>query len=420
LEQTKEKAIAIAVNKKGSDRRKAMDYLEELAFLAETAGAEVTELIYQEPDRISKATLLGKGKIEEIKETIAQEGINLVVFDDDLKPMQHRNLEKAFNVKVLDRSGLILDIFATRAKTIEAKTQVELAQMQYILPRLSGMWTHLSKQFGGIGSKGPGETQIETDRRIVRTKIERLKEKLNEIEQQNEIKRKSRDSLTKFALVGYTNAGKSSLMKAVTGADVYIKDELFATLDTTVRGFTLPLGQLALLSDTVGFIRKLPSKLVASFRSTLAEAREADFLLHIVDMSHEHYREHIKVVEETLESIGITDTKTLLIFNKIDLIKDQIEFAALKEEYPNALFVSATRNINISGLLEEFQKCYDELSKELTLFLPYAESKHLSTIYKFAEVLDKKDLDEGTEFSLRIPNDKISQFENMFHSFIRK
>ena len=293
-----ENAVAISVNKKGGDRELAMEHLDELEFLAETAGAKVIEKVYQELPRKNKATVIGKGKVQEVLELIQDENIELVIFDDDLSPAQVKNLEKAWNVKVLDRSGIILDIFCERAQTVEAKTQVELAQLQYLMPRLTRMWTHLSKQYGGIGSKGPGETQIETDRRIIRTKIEKLKSKLEVIDKQNAQKRKNRTSTPRFALVGYTNAGKSTLMKAITNSEVYIQDELFATLDTTVRGFELPNGQEAILSDTVGFIRKLPTHLVASFRSTLAETSESDIILHVVDVSHYNYKDQIQVVDE--------------------------------------------------------------------------------------------------------------------------
>ncbi|HOK14733.1 MAG TPA: GTPase HflX, partial [Candidatus Kapabacteria bacterium] len=300
LEEQRERAIACSVKVKGSNREEAMEDLDELVFLAETAGAEIIHKIYQELPKINSATVLGKGKLEEVKQIVKEDNITLIIFDDNLSPAQVNNLEKELNIKVTDRSSIILDIFATRARTNEAKTQVELAQLQYILPRLTRMWTHLSKQYGGIGTRGPGETQIETDRRIIRLRIQNLKEKLKEIELQKKEQRKKRSEMPKFALVGYTNVGKSTLINTITNAGVYVEDKLFATLDTTVRQFSLPSGQKALISDTVGFIKKLPHNLVASFKSTLMEAMEADVLLHVIDVSHKLFREQIETVNKTL------------------------------------------------------------------------------------------------------------------------
>ena len=413
-----ERAIAVTVIKKGSDRQLALEHLDELAFLAETAGAVVIEKFYQELAKPNSSTLLGKGKVEELKIEVDENEISLVIFDEDLSPVQVRNLEKSLNIKVLDRSGIILDIFANRARTLEAKTQVELAQMQYLMPRLTRMWTHLSKQYGGIGTKGPGETQIETDRRIVRTKIQYLKEKLANIEIHRENQRKSRENLASFALVGYTNAGKSTLMKTLTDADVYIEDKLFATLDTTVRGMELPNGTKSLLSDTVGFIRKLPTHLVASFRSTLAEAKESDVLIHIVDISNEYFRDHIKVVEETLDSLKINDIPTILVFNKIDMIEERIGLASIKEEYPNAVFISASRGININTLLEEMQRVYDENSHDYFIMLPYSESHKVSKLYNVGDILEQKDSDEGSMYHMRLQPDKIELFKNLFGKYV--
>lgn len=412
-----EKAIAFTVIKKGSDRALALEHLDELSFLAETAGAVVIEKFYQELAKPSNSTLIGKGKVQELKKEVEDNAVSLVIFDEDLTPVQVRNLEKELNIKVLDRSGVILDIFASRAKTLEAKTQVELAQMQYLMPRLTRMWTHLSKQFGGVGTKGPGETQIETDRRIVREKIQYLKNKLTEIEKNREIQRKSRSGMPKFALVGYTNAGKSTLMKIITEADVYIEDKLFATLDTTVRGFELPNGSKAVLSDTVGFIRKLPTHLVASFRSTLAEAKEADVLIHVVDISHEFFRDQIKVVEQTLDDLKITDIPTILVFNKIDLMEDRIGIAYIKEEHPNAIFISAERGLNIRMLLDEMQRVYDANSNDFYLMLPYSEMSEISKLYSLGDILEQNDKDNGSEFKIRIKPENINLFKNVFGKF---
>jgi GTP-binding protein HflX len=395
-----------------------MEHLEELEFLAETAGAEIIEKFYQELESFNTSTMVGKGKLEEIKESIEAEKITIVIFDDDLNPVQARNLGNELKVKVLDRSGLILDIFAKRAKTLEAKTQVELAQLQYMLPRLTRMWTHLSKQFGGIGTKGPGETQIESDRRIIKTRIQKLREKLLDIDTQKEQQRKGRESLPQFALVGYTNAGKSTLMNALTDADVYVEDKLFATLDTTVRAFNLPNGKKSLLSDTVGFIRKLPHHLVASFRSTLTEAREADILLHIVDISNPSFREHIVNVNETLEYLKLSEKETIIVFNKIDVYDDYYEFRRLEEEFPNCIFISAGRGINIQSLLLMMQEAYENQSQVYTILLPYSEMKLSNTLYTMADILERTDKDEHSEIKLRIAPENHNYFMNKFSEFI--
>jgi GTP-binding protein HflX len=413
-----EKAIAITVVRKGSDRALALEHLDELAFLAETAGAIVIEKYYQELAKPNVATMIGKGKVQELKEVIEENEIDLVIFDEDLSPVQMRNLEKSLKIKVLDRSSIILDIFASRAQTIEAKTQVELAQMQYLMPRLTRMWTHLSKQYGGIGTKGPGETQIETDRRIVRNKIQYLKGKLADIEIHRENQRKSREGMPRFALVGYTNAGKSTLMHTLTNTDVYIENKLFATLDTTVRGFELPNGTRALLSDTVGFIRKLPAHLVASFRSTLAEAKEADVLVHVVDVTHDQFRAHIEVVDNTLDDLKIFDIPTILVFNKIDLMEERIGLASIKEEYSNAIFVSAERGININSLLDEMQRIYDENSYDFDVFIPYDEMDKVSKLYGIGDILEQKDDDDGSKFHIRLQPEKLKLFQNLFQKYI--
>ncbi len=412
-----ERALAVAYGKKGGDRELALEYLDELEFLAETAGAEVVEKIYQELPHPNKAYMIGKGKVYEIAEIIEEEDIKLVLFDNDLSPVQLRNLEQKLNVKVVDRSGLILDIFAQHAQTLEARTQVELAQSQYLLPRLTRMWTHLSKQYGGIGTKGPGETQIETDRRILRTKIQRLKQKLEDIDTQKQQQRKGRDDYPTYALVGYTNAGKSTLMNKLTRADVYVQNQLFATLDTTVRSFNFSNGQKALMSDTVGFIRKLPTHLVASFRSTLTEARNADVLLHVVDVSHNYFREQIQVVNETLKFLKIQDTPQILVLNKMDMVEDRYELMAAQEEYPNSILVSAQESINTDKLLELMQRKFDEQSKTYEILLPYSQMQLVQKIYTFADIVSRDDTDDGVAFSLRISRDKEDFFNNHFSQY---
>lgn len=411
---TLEKAILVSAPEKGSDRELSAEHLKELELLAETAGAEVIDKIYQELERPNPKTLIGKGKVEELGALAESLGVKLVIFDDDLNPVQLRNLENKLQIKVVDRSGLILDIFARHARTNEAKTQVELAQLQYLLPRLTRMWTHLSKQYGGIRTKGPGETQIESDRRAIKEKIKKLKERLSDILVQKEQQKKGRTEFPRFALVGYTNAGKSTLMNTITQAGVYVEDKLFATLDTTVRSFSLPSGKQSLISDTVGFIRKLPAHLVASFRSTLAEAAEADIILHVVDITHDYFKDHINVVKETLEYLKIKDKPQIIVFNKIDLLESLSEIKGIEDEYADSIFVSAARSINITGLLELMQKKYDEQSHILKFILPYSEMDKIALLYTTTDIIKRSDTEEGIELEVSVKPDKISLFEHNF------
>ena len=316
-EEKKETAVLIAVSTQQQNREKTEEYLDELAFLIETAGGLPVASFIQPLDHPNSVTYLGSGKLEEVKQYIKAENITMAVFDDELSPTQLRNIEKELECKILDRTNLILDIFAKNARTAHAKTQVELAQYQYMLPRLTGMWTHLERQKGGIGLRGPGEKEIETDRRIIRDKITSLKERLKEIDMQKTVQRKNRGQLVRVALVGYTNVGKSTIMNLLSKSDVFAENKLFATLETTVRKVVvenLPF----LLSDTVGFIRKLPHQLVESFKSTLDEVRESDILLHVVDISHPDFESQIEVVNKTLSEIGAGDKKIIMVFNKID------------------------------------------------------------------------------------------------------
>ncbi len=316
-EVTTEKIVLISVQKDGETEQQVTEYLDELEFLAHTAGAFTQERFIQKLPQPHTKTYLGPGKLQEVKSYMEEHEIGCVIFDDELSASQIRNIEQILQVKVLDRTNLILDIFAKRATTAYAKTQVELAQYQYLLPRLTGMWTHLERQRGGIGMRGPGEREIETDRRIIRDKIQDLKVQLKKIDRQMITQRANRGQLVRVALVGYTNAGKSTLMNLLSKSDVYAKNELFATIDTTVRKVVLENIPF-LLSDTVGFIRKLPHQLVESFKSTLDEVRESDLLLHVVDISHPNFEEQIKVVDTTLKEIGAADKPILLLFNKID------------------------------------------------------------------------------------------------------
>jgi GTP-binding protein HflX len=418
-ERKPDRTILIAATVKGTNREKTKEYLDELDFLCENAGAETIHKITQELPKLNNATCIGSGKIEELKQIIREDDIQLVVFDDELSPMQTRNLIKELNIKVMDRSGIILDIFADRAKTQEAKTQVELAHLQYMLPRLTRLWTHLSKQYGGVGTnaKGPGETQIETDRRLMRDRIQFLKEKLKDIDVQKTTQRKNRGNFSCFALVGYTNAGKSTLMKTLTQADVYIENKLFATLDTTVRAFELPSGEKVLLSDTVGFIRKLPTHLVASFRSTLAEAQEADFIVHVIDVSHPHFIDQIKVVDDTLVSLGITEQPVIHIFNKVDLVEDKLMLENLSTQYSNSIFISAKKLINIEQLLEKFSELNDNLSKIINLYIPYEKISVINKIYSNSEILERSDSDTGINLKLRVKSEVLNFFKNSFSEY---
>jgi len=312
-----EQAVLIGVINKDQDEHKVKEYLDELEFLTYTAGGEAITRFTQRMEVPNPKTYIGSGKMEEVEKYVKKHKIGSVIFDDELSPTQQNNIEKSMRCKILDRTGLILDIFAQRAKTSYARTQVELAQYEYLLPRLTGLWTHLERQRGGIGMRGPGETEIETDRRIVRDRIALLKKKLAKIDRQMGTQRGNRGALVRVALVGYTNVGKSTLMNVISKSDVFAENKLFATLDTTVR--KVVLGNLPfLLSDTVGFIRKLPTQLVESFKSTLDEVREADFLLHVVDISHPNFEEHIASVNQILGEIKSSDKKAIMVFNKID------------------------------------------------------------------------------------------------------
>lgn len=361
-----ERAVLVGIITLAETEEQEKEYLEELSFLVETAGGITLKTFMQKIAHNDPKTYVGKGKLDEIRDYVKAEEADMVIFDDELTASQIRNIEKVLECKILDRSNLILDIFARRAKTAQAKTQVELAQCQYLLPRLTRMWTHLSKQKGGIGMKGPGETEIETDRRIIRDKISLLKEKLKQIDKQNETQRKSRHQLVRVALVGYTNVGKSTLMNLLSKSEVFAENKLFATLDTTVRKVVidnLPF----LLSDTVGFIRKLPHHLVECFKSTLDEVREADILLHVVDISHPNFEEQMEVVNETLKELGVADKEVITVFNKVDsypaanaelLSLEDFKRSWMAKKNTPAIFISALKKKNIA----EFRKLlYDRI-----------------------------------------------------------
>ncbi|OOQ57527.1 GTPase HflX [Mucilaginibacter pedocola] len=377
-----EKVVLVGVITPNETEVQEKEYLEELEFLVATAGGLTVKSFTQKLQRPERATFVGTGKLEEIREYVVAEEIDIVVFDDELTPSQLRNIERELQVKILDRSNLILDIFANRAQTAQAKTQVELAQLQYLLPRLTRLWTHLERQKGGIGMRGPGESQIETDRRLILNKISLLKERLKLIDRQNETQRKNRGQLIRVALVGYTNVGKSTIMNMLSKSDVFAENKLFATLDTTVRKVVIENVPF-LLSDTVGFIRKLPHHLVECFKSTLDEVREADILVHVVDISHSTFEDQIRTVNETLKDLKVVDKKTITVFNKIDafnpadhnidiketpLTMDDFRHSWMAKNNAPAIFISATHKENV----EEFRSMlYDAVKAIHTERYPY-------------------------------------------------
>ena len=402
---TFERTIIVGIVTQNQSEDKLKEYLDELEFLTFTAGGEVIKRFFQKMERPNPKTFLGTGKMEEINVYVKENQISTVIFDDELSPSQQKNITKILDCKVLDRTNLILDIFAQRAETSYARTQVELAQCQYLLPRLSGMWTHLERQKGGIGMRGPGETEIETDRRIVRDRIALLKDKIKVIDKQMSVQRGNRGAMVRVALVGYTNVGKSTLMNVISKSEVFVENKLFATLDTTVRKVViknLPF----LLSDTVGFIRKLPTQLVDSFKSTLDEVREADLLLHVVDISHPDFEDHIESVNQTLLDIKSADKPTIMVFNKIDAFKhltideDDLITEKTKKHFTlsewkqtwmsdvgekNALFISATNKENFEAFRERVYEAVRQI--HITRF-PY--NKFLYPDYQDAVEKDEE------------------------------
>ena len=408
--EANERAVLVGLATRKQNEAKCNEYLDELAFLAHTAGAETEKRFVQKLDYPNSRTYVGKGKLEEIRQYVEDNEIGLVIFDDDLSSKQVANIENELKVKILDRTSLILDIFAKRAQTATARTQVELAQYQYLLPRLTRMWTHLERQRGGIGMRGPGETQIETDRRIILDKISRLKEELKSIDKQKSVQRKNRGKLTRVALVGYTNAGKSTLMNLLSKSDVFAENKLFATLDTTVRKViidNLPF----LLTDTVGFIRKLPTHLVDSFKSTLDEVREADILVHVVDVSHPNFKEQIDVVNRTLAEVCGASTKPMiLVFNKIDAFtytpkdeddltprtRENISLEEFKQTWMskmdnNCVFISAKEKINIDELKTMLYDKAKEIHMERFPYNDFLFQKYDDLAEEFSEVKEAEE-----------------------------
>ena len=415
--KTNEKAILAALDTRQTSREIVEEHLSELEELALTAGAETVMKLIQDRPSMDSAYYIGKGKAEELAYLVEQNSIDLVIFDDDLTPVQVRNLEKLVEKKIIDRSGLILDIFASRAKTNEAKTQVELAQLQYMLPRLTRAWTHLSKQYGGIGTKGPGETQIETDRRIIRNRISHLKEKLQKIEKQRETQSQQRKELIRITLVGYTNVGKSTLFNLLTNADVFAENKLFATLDSTTRMLDIGNKEKLLISDTVGFIRKLPPNLVASFKSTLNEVKDADIILHIIDITHPYFEDQISVVEQTLRELE-SDKKTMLkVFNKVDVLADKNRISYVKNKYPESIIISAQRGINISQLTSKLTEISQSAYVEENIDLRLDESKKAARIHTMAEVLSTEYDDETIHIKYRTKKENSEKIKKMVSKF---
>ncbi|OGG52771.1 MAG: GTPase HflX [Candidatus Handelsmanbacteria bacterium RIFCSPLOWO2_12_FULL_64_10] len=417
-ERNTERAVLVGVCLPGSDRRETEETMDELALLADTAGVEVVGRVVQERAALDPTYFIGGGKVQEVRRMAEEQEADAVIFDDDLSPAQLRNVERVTQVKVLDRSTLILDIFASHARSREARTQVELAQLEYLLPRLTRQWTHLSRQVssagglsGGIGTRGPGETQLEVDRRAIRKRIADLALALKRIERQRETGRKRRTGVFKAALVGYTNAGKSTLMRALSGADVLVGNRLFSTLDSTTRSVSLGYNRQVLLTDTVGFIRKLPAHLVASFRSTLEEAVRADLLLHVVDVSHPACEEQIAAVREVLEDLCIAEHPALMVFNKIDRLDDPARLSALMHAHDDAVAVSGLTG---EGIEELKQRLYEKLEKGrvvLDLRVSQTEGRFLSELYEVGEVLERSYDGNDVLLKVKLPGEDARRLQ---------
>lgn len=398
--------------------------LEELKFLAETAGAKVMKSFYQMKDKNDSKYMIGKGKVLEIAEYVNDNKIAVVIFENELAYTQIRNLEQKIKCKIIDKSNLILDIFASNARTSQAKLQVELAQLEYLLPRLTRQWTHLSKQFGGIGTKGPGETQIETDRRLIGTRITLLKDKLVKIDQQRHTQSQDRKNFYRISLVGYTNVGKSTLLNLLTDSDVYVENKLFATLDTSTRVLSFnsvnkreavpKIPKKVLISDTVGFIKNLPHDLIESFKSTLLEVIESDILLHVIDISNPNFEEQIEVVNETLKEIGADNKITIHVFNKVDSLENKEIMSALKEQYSDAVFISAQKGMNVKSLMETILSLLSRNNKETTVRLKPDDYKSLSELYNLGEVKEVKYLKTMIRVKMNTTDKNSAKLEKMF------
>jgi len=406
-----EKALLVGVIQPGMTESQIHEHLDELELLAETAGAKIAGRITQRVSKINPATFIGKGKAEELLNQAKELDVKLIVFDDELSPGQIKNYHKiSDNVKVLDRSGLILDIFQKHAKTKEARTQVDLAYMEYLLPRLTRQWTHLERQMGGIGTRaGMGETQIEIDRRLIRTRISKLKKELIRIEKERDTQSYRRQSEFRVSLVGYTNAGKSTLFKALTGSDVYIQDQLFATLDTTVRQLKIDESHPILLSDTVGFIRKLPHNLVASFKSTLKEVLEADLILVMLDISSAQIKDHFQTIENVLKVMGAQEIPQILVLNKVDLISDGNMIEKRQREFPDSVTVSAQQHLRLSELKSRILGKMEENFQTIDLEFSYDQGKTIAHAQEGVDVLKREYEENGVKLRIRGSRSRINQ-----------
>lgn len=407
----KQRAVLVGIYKKSDKAVSDDEPLDELASLCRTAGAIIVGRMTQLVERFSPATLMGSGKVEELAELAKREKADIIVFDTILAPSQQVNLEKRLSNQVIDRPGLILDIFAIHAKTREARTQVELAQMQYLLPRLAGGWTHLERQEGAIGTRGPGETQLETDRRLVRKRITDLKKKLSEIEGERQVQRKGRSDLFNICLVGYTNAGKSTVFNKLTGERVLAEDYLFATLDSTTRRVKLSRRNEVLLSDTVGFISRLPVSLVASFKSTLLEASEADLLLHVIDLSDENFEERISTVNTILQEIGAGDIPILPIFNKIDLKNDPDLYRAILGRFPGAHFISAVTKEGLPRLIADLENYLERSRVTIEITVDASNGRILKLINSLAYIVESRTTDETIVLKARLPKSRLGKLK---------
>ena len=410
-----ERAVLVAAPRKGSKEASHIkEHLEELTRLVDTAGADVVGRISQQVVAPSPATLIGEGKVEEVRAAVEADGATLVIFDEELSPVQGANLERELKVRVMDRAEVILDIFSTRARTHEAKLQVELAQLEYLLPRLTRMWTHLSRIRGGIGLRGPGETQLETDRRMIRRRIQLLKSKLQDVERHRENLRAGRDAMLSVSLVGYTNAGKSSILRMLSGAhDIRVEDRLFATLDTLTREVELGEGARARVTDTVGFIRKLPHHLVASFRATLEEVRDADVLLHVVDASHPDWEGQMRVVEKVLAELGVADRPSIPVFNKMDAVGDSSAFTArVRELHPDAVMATTMRMDGLEGLKTRLRKVERKDRVVVRARIALADGARVAALYRTGEVLQREEGEGHYEITVRLDAWQVERLKN--------
>ena len=411
----RERTLLVGVIHRTNTEEIIAEHLEELTLLADTAGAEVVGSITQKIQKINPVYYIGKGKAEQVVQQAKELDIDIIIFDNDLSPTQTKNYHKICGeIKVLDRSTLILDIFIKHALTKESKTQVELAHLQYLLPRLTRLWTHLERQMGGIGTRaGAGETQIEVDRRLIRTRISKLKKELVKIEKEREVQRKRRQSVFKVALVGYTNAGKSTLLKVLSGADVYVADQLFATLDTTIRSVDIDSSHSFLLSDTIGFIRKLPHHLVASFHSTLNETTEADLLAIVLDASSLSVLEHYRIIRNVLVEIKADKIPYLIVFNKLDKMDQDIQLEYLKNKLPEGLLISAKNFLGLDAFLHRIKIEMEERYLTAELFVPYEQGKNISSVQEGVEVIRKTHNEKGMVFKIRGNRTRIEKLQKM-------